>query len=119
VTARNIVVQKFVIRIAGDVLTSGTLEYRGNLGTGIFKLFDMTIANTGLSEKEAVAEGYEIVVCHNIKPDKPSYFHGKEMIIKAIADKKTERLLGVQIVGYAGVDKRIDVFATLITNSNQ
>lgn len=102
-------------RIAGDILTGGTLEYRGNLSTGIFKLFDMTIANTGLSEKEAVTEGYDIVVCHNIKPDKPDYFHGKEMVIKAIADKKTERLLGVQILGYEGVDKRIDVFATLIT----
>lgn len=102
-------------RIAGDVVTGGNLEYKGNLGTGIFKLFDMTVANTGLSEKEAIAEGYKIVVCHNIKPDKPDYFHGKEMVIKAIADKKTERILGVQIVGYVGVDKRIDVFATLIT----
>ena len=102
-------------RIAGDVLTGGTLEYRGNLSTGIFKLFDMTIASTGLSEKEAIDEGYEIVTCHNIKPDKPSYFKGKEMVIKAIADKITQKLLGVQIVGYEGVDKRIDVFATLIT----
>ncbi|GAA0717057.1 CoA-disulfide reductase [Clostridium malenominatum] len=102
-------------RIAGDVLTGGTLEYRGNLSTGIFKLFDMTIAITGLSEREAIAEGYDIVTCHNIKPDKPDYFHGREMVIKAIADKKTQKLLGVQIVGYEGVDKRIDVFATLIT----
>ncbi|WP_252244688.1 MULTISPECIES: FAD-dependent oxidoreductase [unclassified Clostridium] len=102
-------------RIAGDALTGGNLRYKGNLGTGIFKLFDMTIANTGLSEKEALSEGYDIVVCHNIKPDKPSYFHGKEMVIKAIADKKTEKILGVQIIGYEGVDKRIDVFATLIT----
>ena len=102
-------------RIAGDVLSGGTLEYRGNLSTGIFKLFDMTIASTGLSEKEALGEGYEIEICHNIKPDKPSYFHGKEMVIKAIADKITQKLLGVQIVGYDGVDKRIDVFATLIT----
>ncbi len=102
-------------RIAGDALTGGILRYKGNLGTGIFKLFDMTIANTGLSEKEALSEGYDIVVCHNIKPDKPSYFHGKEMVIKAIADKKTEKILGVQIIGYEGVDKRIDVFATLIT----
>jgi NADPH-dependent 2,4-dienoyl-CoA reductase/sulfur reductase-like enzyme/rhodanese-related sulfurtransferase len=102
-------------RIAGDVLTGGTLEYRGNLSTGIFKLFDMTIASTGLTEREALAEGYNIVICHNIKPDKPDYFHGKEMVVKAIADKKSERLLGVQIVGYEGVDKRIDVFATLIT----
>lgn len=102
-------------RIAGDVITGGTLEYRGNLSTGIFKLFDLTIATTGISEKEAIMEGYDIVVCHNIKPDKPLYFNGKEMIIKAIADKKTEKLLGVQIVGFEGVDKRIDVFATLIT----
>ncbi|MHC1684462.1 MAG: FAD-dependent oxidoreductase [Clostridiaceae bacterium] len=102
-------------RIAGEVLTGGVIEYKGNLSTGIFKLFDMTIASTGLSEKEAIAEGYDIVVCHNIKPDKPSYFNGKEMVIKAIADKKTEKILGVQIVGYEGVDKRIDVFVTLIT----
>ncbi|WP_069999727.1 FAD-dependent oxidoreductase [Cellulosilyticum sp. I15G10I2] len=102
-------------RIAGDALTGGSLSYRGNLSTGIFKLFDLTVANTGLTEKEALQEGYDIVICHNIKPDKPSYFQGKEMVIKAIADKKTQKLLGVQIIGYEGVDKRIDVFATLIT----
>ncbi|MDF2885120.1 MAG: dehydrogenase [Clostridiaceae bacterium] len=102
-------------RIAGENATNGNILYRGNLSTGIFKLFDMTIANTGLSEKEAIQEGYDIQICHNIKPDKPSYFHGKEMVIKAIADKKTEKILGVQIIGYEGVDKRIDVFVTLIT----
>lgn len=102
-------------RIAGDNASGGKIEYKGNLSTGIFKLFDMTIANTGLSEKEALEEGYDIQICHNIKPDKPSYFHGKEMVIKAIADKNTEKILGVQIVGYEGVDKRIDVFVTLIT----
>lgn len=102
-------------RIAGDALTGGALSYRGNLSTGIFKLFDLTIANTGLTEREALKEGYDIEICHNIKPDKPDYFQGKEMVIKAIADRKTEKLLGVQIIGYEGVDKRIDVFATLIT----
>lgn len=102
-------------RIAGDSITGGLLSYRGNLGTGIFKLFHMTIASTGLSEKEAHAEGYDVVICHNIKPNKPEYMGGKEMVIKAIADKLTGRLLGVQIIGEDGVDKRIDVFATLIT----
>ena len=102
-------------RIAGDVLTGGTQEYRGNLGTGIFKLFDYTIATTGLSEKEAIEEGYDIVVHHNIKPDRPAYYHGEEMLIKGIADKRDGRLLGVQIIGKHGVDKRTDVFATLIT----
>ena len=102
-------------RIAGDSLSGGKLQYKGNLSTGIFKLFDMAIGSTGLNEKEAIKEGYDVIVCHNIKPDKPAYFHGKEMVIKAIADKNTEKILGVQIIGYEGVDKRIDVFATLIT----
>ena len=102
-------------RIAGDQLSGGNLLYRGNLGTGIFKLFHLTIGSIGLSEKEALAEGYDIQVCHNIKPDKPEYMGGKEMVIKAVADKQTGRLLGVQIIGEDGVDKRIDVFATLIT----
>jgi NADPH-dependent 2,4-dienoyl-CoA reductase/sulfur reductase-like enzyme/rhodanese-related sulfurtransferase len=102
-------------RIAGDQLSGGNLEFRGILGTGIFKIFDMAVAQTGLTEREALNEGFETVVCHNIKPDKPEYYHGKEMVIKAVADKNTGKLLGVQIVGYTGVDKRIDVFITAIT----
>lgn len=102
-------------RIAGDALSGGNLTYRGNLSTGIFKLFDLSIGSTGLSEKEAITEGYDIEVVHNIKSNKPSYMNGQEMVIKAIADRKSKRLLGVQIVGYEGVDKRIDVFATLLT----
>ena len=102
-------------RIAGDSLTGGDLTFRGVLGTGIFKIFDRTVAQTGLSEKEAKAEGYDVVVCHNIKPNKPEYMGGKEMVIKGIADKDTGYLLGVQIVGFEGVDKRIDVFVTAIT----
>jgi NADPH-dependent 2,4-dienoyl-CoA reductase/sulfur reductase-like enzyme/rhodanese-related sulfurtransferase len=102
-------------RITGDSVTGGDLTFRGILGTGIFRVFDMVIAQTGLSEKEAKAEGYETAVCHNIKPNKPAYMGGKEMVIKGIADKVTGRLLGIQILGYDGVDKRIDVFATAIS----
>lgn len=102
-------------RIAGDVLSGGSLTYRGNLSTGIFKLFDLSVGSTGLSEKEALSEGYDVEVVHNIKPNKPSYMNGQEMVIKAIADRSSKRLLGVQIIGYEGVDKRIDVFATLLT----
>ncbi|MCZ0703116.1 NADPH-dependent 2,4-dienoyl-CoA reductase/sulfur reductase-like enzyme/rhodanese-related sulfurtransferase [Natronobacillus azotifigens] len=102
-------------RIAGDVLSGGKLQYRGNLGTSIYKIFDLTVASTGLSEKEAEELGYNTVTSHNIKPDKPAYFNGTEMCIKTIADRETERILGVQIVGREGVDKRIDVFVTLIT----
>ncbi|SEW43766.1 FAD-dependent oxidoreductase [[Clostridium] fimetarium] len=102
-------------RIAGDSVTGGDLAFRGILGTGIFQLFGMTIAQTGLSEREATELGYDIAVCHNIKPNKPEYMGGKEMVIKAVADKSNGRLVGVQIVGFEGVDKRIDVFVTAIT----
>ena len=102
-------------RIAGDSMTDGDLEFRGILGTGIFRIFDMTVAQTGLSEREALALGYEVAVCHNIKPNKPEYMHGREMVIKGIADKASGRLLGAQIIGFEGVDKRIDVFVTAIT----
>lgn len=102
-------------RIAGDAMTGGKLRYRGNLGTGIFKVFDLAVGSTGLSEKDAKEAGFDVEVAHLSKSDKPSYYGGKRMTIKAVADKITGRLLGVQIIGYAGVDKRIDVFATLIT----
>ncbi len=102
-------------RIAGDQITGGSLEFKGILGTGIFKVFDMAVAVTGLTESEAVREGFDVVTCHNIKPDRPSYFNGHDMVIKAVADRSTGRILGAQIVGKSGVDKRIDVFATAIT----
>ncbi len=102
-------------RIAGDQVSGGDLTFRGTLGTGIFRVFEATVALTGMSEQEALREGYDVAVCHNIKPDKPEYFGGKEMLIKAVADRKTGKLLGTQIVGGPGVDKRIDVLATAIT----
>lgn len=102
-------------RIAGDAVTGGSLEYRGTLGTGIFSVFSLAVAQTGLSEREAREAGYDVVVCHNIKPDRPEYLGGKELTIKGIADRATGRMLGAQIVGEQGVDKRIDVLATAIT----
>lgn len=102
-------------RIAGDVITGGDLEHRGILGTGILRVFDLAVGYTGLSEKEAKEEGFDIEILHNIKPAKAAYLGGKEIVIKAIADRKTSRILGVQIVGAEGVDKRIDVFVTAIS----
>ena len=102
-------------RITGDTITGGPLTHRGIAGTGIFQVFGMSIAATGLSEKEARDSGYDVVINHNIKPDKPEYYGGREMVIKAIADRATERLIGVQIVGFTGVDKRIDIFVVAMT----
>jgi NADPH-dependent 2,4-dienoyl-CoA reductase/sulfur reductase-like enzyme/rhodanese-related sulfurtransferase len=102
-------------RIAGDAITGGELTHRGILGTGIFRVFDLTVAQTGLTERTATEQGFDVVVLHNIKPDRPTYLGGRDMVIKAIADRASGRVLGAQIVGPQGVDKRIDVLATAIT----
>ncbi|MGX7420340.1 FAD-dependent oxidoreductase [Carnobacterium gallinarum] len=102
-------------RIAGDVVTGGTLEHRGILGTGIVRVFDLTIAHTGLTEADALIAEIETGILYNIKPNHADYLGGQELIIKALADKKTGRILGAQIIGKQGVDKRIDVLATAIS----
>ena len=73
-------------RMAGNNATGGNLEFRGVLGTGIYKIFDLAVAQTGLTEREALKEGYEISVSHNIKPNRPEYMGGKEMVIKVAGD---------------------------------
>ena len=102
-------------RIAGDAATGGPMRYRGNLGASIFRVFDWTVATVGLSTKEAIASGFDPVPCLHDQPDRPEYLGGLEMRIWAIADRKSGRLLGAQIIGPQGVDKRIDVLASLIT----
>ncbi|WP_449582153.1 FAD-dependent oxidoreductase [Promicromonospora kroppenstedtii] len=102
-------------RITGDAITGGTLEHRGILGTSIVRVFDLGVAQTGLTEDQARAAGYDVEVLHNIKPDRPEYLGGKPLVIKAVADRATGRLLGAQAIGASGADKRIDVLATAIT----
>lgn len=102
-------------RIAGDAITGGTLTHRGILGTGIVRVFSLAVAHTGLTQTEATAQGFDIDVVHNIKPAHATYVGGRELIIKAIADHSTGRLLGAQAIGPQGVDKRIDVLATAIS----
>ncbi|EAG2734992.1 dehydrogenase [Listeria monocytogenes] len=102
-------------RIAGDVITGGALEHRGILGTGIVRVFDLTVAYTGISEKDAIEEGIDVAILYNIKPDHADYLGGKELTIKALADKSSGRIIGAQIIRQQGVDKRIDVIATAIS----
>lgn len=102
-------------RITGDAITGGTLEHRGILGTSIVRVFDVAVAQTGLTEDQARTAGYDVEVLHNIKPDRPEYLGGKPLLIKAVADRASGRLLGAQAIGTSGADKRIDVLATAIT----
>lgn len=102
-------------RIAADNICGRDSHYRGSLGTSIIKVFDMTVAGTGLTEKAAAAAGlsYESVV---LSPSSHAgYYPGaKVMTMKVVYEKESLRLLGAQIVGAEGVDKRIDVLATAI-----
>ena len=102
-------------RIAGDVISGGTLAHRGILGTGILRVFELAVAYTGLTEDEARAQGFDVVVLHNLKPSHASYLGGRQIVVKAVADRASGRLLGAQAIGAEGVDKRIDVLATAIT----
>mgnify|MGYP001825633891 CR=1 FL=1 len=103
-------------RIAGHVITGGDLEHRGILGTSIVRVFDIAVGMTGMTETAARAAGYDVEVLHNIKPDHSEYLGGKQLTIKAVADRDTSRLLGAQVIGPQGVDKRVDVLATAITH---
>jgi NADPH-dependent 2,4-dienoyl-CoA reductase/sulfur reductase-like enzyme/rhodanese-related sulfurtransferase len=103
-------------RIVGQNLFGPQVEFLGGLGTRIFKVFDLAVGQTGLTENEAKRLGYEVVTVHNIKPNQQPYYPGgSEFLIKAVADRRTGRMLGAQVVGSHGVDKRIDVFATGIS----
>ena len=106
-------------KLAGDIITGKDVEFKGIIGTGICQIFDMAIAMTGLSEREANDLGYDIVVSRHSKFSKAPIMGGHEMQFKSIADKKTGRLIGAQIIGFDGVDKRIDVLATAITYKAQ
>lgn len=101
--------------IAGSNITGRNDEFMGVLGTGIYRIFDMTVGQTGLSEEEARKQGFNVVAVMDEKMNKPDYMGGRPIIIKAVADKDTNTLLGAQVIGYDGVDKRLDVLATAIT----
>ncbi len=102
-------------RIAADNICGGDSHYLGSQGSSIIKIFDLTAAGTGLTEKAAAAAGinYDSVV---LSPSSHAgYYPGaKVMTMKVVYEKGSLRLLGAQIVGTEGVDKRIDVLATAI-----
>ncbi len=101
-------------RIAGDTVTGGSMEYGGSLGTGVFKVLNMAAGLTGLTEKAALAQGFDVVTVKHQNIDKYDVFGGQMLTIKAVADRKTRRLLGAQVIGYGGVDTRLDVYASMI-----
>lgn len=102
-------------RIAADNICGKDSRYSGSQGSSIIKVFNMTAAVTGLNEKSAKKAGLSVDKVILSPMSHAGYYPGgKVMTMKVVFEKETYRLLGAQIVGYEGVDKRIDVLATAI-----
>ena len=102
-------------RIAADNICGGDSRYPGSQGSSVIKVFDMTAASTGLNETNAKKAGLDVDKVILSPMSHAGYYPGgRLMTMKVVFEKETYRLLGSQIVGYEGVDKRIDVLATAI-----
>ncbi len=102
-------------RIAASNALGMHAKYRGTLGTSVFKTFDAVAASTGLSEKAAREAGFDVGAAIGYKDNHASYYPGgKELVLKLVYDRSTSRLLGAQVFGTEGVEKRIDVLATAL-----
>ena len=102
-------------RIAADNICGGDSHYMGSQGSSVIKVFDMTAATTGVNETNAKKAGLDVDTVILSPMSHAGYYPGgKVMTMKVVFEKETYRLLGAQIVGYEGVDKRIDVLATAI-----
>jgi NADPH-dependent 2,4-dienoyl-CoA reductase/sulfur reductase-like enzyme/rhodanese-related sulfurtransferase len=103
-------------RLAVDNMYGRKVVYRNTLGTSIIRLFDTTAAATGPNEKTLRRLDIPYGKCYLHPYSHSNYYPGSsQMVIKVIFSTSTGRILGAQIVGGEGVDKRIDIFATAIT----
>lgn len=103
-------------RTAGEHAATGSAPAGAKvLGTAIVKVFDLTVATTGLTERDARRQGYDVDTAYVIPGHHAGYYPGAQPVtIKLVYDRITGRILGAQATGTLGVDKRIDVIATAI-----
>ncbi len=104
-------------RVVGENIGGGTARFRGVVGTAVFKLFDLEIARTGLNLQAATRAGFYADATTVRVMSKAGYYQSAEPItICVVFDKRSGHLLGAQMAGKNGVSKRIDVFATALSN---
>ena len=102
-------------RIAADQICGRESRYHGVQGSSVLKLFDMTVAATGLNEAAARAAGIAFDKTVTFSASHATYYPGAtNMTVKTLFSPETGRLFGAQIVGFEGVDKRIDVLAAAV-----
>lgn len=102
-------------RIAADNMAGGNSRYKGSQGSSVLKVFSLTAATTGLSETAARKAGLDADAVVLSPMNHAGYYPGGHILtMKVVFERSTGRILGAQIVGAEGVDKRIDVLATAI-----
>jgi NADPH-dependent 2,4-dienoyl-CoA reductase/sulfur reductase-like enzyme/rhodanese-related sulfurtransferase len=105
-------------RVIADNICGRKTKYPGVLGTAICKVFDLTIARTGLTEKEVKEKGFDYVTVLTPSPDKPHFLpDAKLIIIKLIAEKPSGKILGCQVTGYGDAAKRIEIAITSMSHN--
>jgi NADPH-dependent 2,4-dienoyl-CoA reductase/sulfur reductase-like enzyme/rhodanese-related sulfurtransferase len=102
-------------RVAGTNMTGGDEEFAGIVQTNVVKVFDQNVGRTGLTEASAIEKGYDVTTAIVASPDRAHYYPGAAPIVmKAIADTNTRKLLGLQGIGKGDVVKRVDIASTAI-----
>jgi len=103
-------------RVAGENAIAGdTVTFPGTIQTGICKVFDFSAGSTGLSDSAAKANGFpDAVAVLNASTDKPGFMGGKLVVTRLVADRKTGRVLGAQVVGPGDVAKQVAQWALSI-----
>jgi NADPH-dependent 2,4-dienoyl-CoA reductase/sulfur reductase-like enzyme len=102
-------------RVAGTNIAGGYATFPGVVGTAVAKICDTEVARTGLTEGEATRAGFEFHVARIEATTRASYYPGAApILVKLLAERRSGRLLGAQIVGQEGAAKRIDVVATAL-----
>ena len=103
---------------ADNIVRGNTKKYKGTIDTAIAKVFDLTVATTGLNENQLKANNiaFNSVIVHDVS-HAGYYPKAKPYILKLLFEPNTGKILGAQSVGNGGVDKRIDVIAGYILNS--
>ena len=122
-TARNYITNKDVYlplgttankqgRVAGENAAGGNAQFKGVAGSVITKTFDLLAGKTGLDKREALENGFDPVEKEIKSVTRAGYYPNKKsIIIKLVADKKSRRILGAQIIGGEAVKGRIDLIA--------
>ncbi|QQO09362.1 FAD-dependent oxidoreductase [Breznakiella homolactica] len=102
-------------RIAADSIAGIHREYRGTQGTALIRFFGMTVGTTGLNETAAAQAEISYDKVYLLALSHAGYYPGAEpMNIKVLFEKESGRILGAQIAGFGGVDKRLDILAAAI-----